>query len=183
MMTKPFDVLDKNQKIFGNYFIEASAGTGKTFTIAHLVLRLLLQSTPPISVKKMGIVTFTKAAASELKKRIKELLKETKDRLENNLPIKIFGLDLDHKEALYRIKMALTEIDSAPISTLHGLCFHILKKNFLNFNNKIFLNKFSFLIVGRKTKTYSTVYAFPLFLIYRILFANIPLFLLDFPAI
>ncbi len=134
MMTKPFDVLDKNQKIFGNYFIEASAGTGKTFTIAHLVLRLLLQSTPPISVKKMGIVTFTKAAASELKKRIKELLKETKDRLENNLPIKIFGLDLDHKEALYRIKMALTEIDSAPISTLHGLCFHILKKNALELN-------------------------------------------------
>jgi ATP-dependent exoDNAse (exonuclease V) beta subunit len=60
MMTKPFDVLDKNQKIFGNYFIEASAGTGKTFTIAHLVLRLLLQSTPPISVKKMGIVIFVK---------------------------------------------------------------------------------------------------------------------------
>ena len=134
MMTKPFDVLDKNQKIFGNYFIEASAGTGKTFTIAHLVLRLLLQSTPPISIKKMGIVTFTKAAASELKKRIKELLKETKDQLENNLPIKIFGLDLDHKEALFRIKMALTEIDSAPISTLHGLCFHILKKNALELN-------------------------------------------------
>ncbi len=48
--------------------IEASAGTGKTFTITHLVLRYLLELRLPIN--KILLVTFTDKATSELKARI-----------------------------------------------------------------------------------------------------------------
>jgi ATP-dependent exoDNAse (exonuclease V) beta subunit len=131
-MTKAFNVLDPNQEIFGNFFIEASAGTGKTFTIAHLVLRLILQSPQPLPMKEFCVVTFTKAAASELKKRIKDLLKETKNSIKNKTSDFLFGLS--QEDALYRVELALFELDQAQISTLHGLCYSILKKNALDFD-------------------------------------------------
>ena len=131
-MTPSFQILDLNQKVYGNFFIEASAGTGKTFTIAHLVLRLILEGPSPLSLKTVGVATFTKAAAAELKKRIKELFLEVKTNLEQGLPLPIYGLTLDTQEALERIKMALIDIESSPITTLHGLCFHILNKHALS---------------------------------------------------
>ena len=57
----------------GRYLIEASAGTGKTYTITHLVLRLILQRVP---VREILVTTFSKAAAAELKARILKLLNE-----------------------------------------------------------------------------------------------------------
>ena len=55
----------------GRYLIEASAGTGKTYTITHLVRALVLTGVP---VRRILVTTFTKAAAAELKDRILELL-------------------------------------------------------------------------------------------------------------
>ena len=52
----------------GRYLIEASAGTGKTYTITHLILRLILKGVP---VRRILVTTFSKAAADELKKRAK----------------------------------------------------------------------------------------------------------------
>ena len=54
-----------------NGIIEASAGTGKTFTIAHLVVELVLADVP---IQDILVVTFTEKAAAELKTRIRELL-------------------------------------------------------------------------------------------------------------
>lgn len=133
-MTLAFDVLNPQQKIYGNFFLEASAGTGKTFTIAHLVVRLICESSPPIPISKIGVVTFTKAAAFELKTRIKELLIKLKEDLENDLPTFIDDKLYDKKELIFRLKGALLDFDFAPISTIHGFCFQILKKHapFLN---------------------------------------------------
>ena len=50
----------------GRYLIEASAGTGKTYTITHLVLRLILEGVP---AERILVTTFSKAAAAELKDR------------------------------------------------------------------------------------------------------------------
>ena len=52
--------------------LEASAGTGKTFSIKHLVLRLIVEQEIPIN--SLLVVTFTKAATAELKSRIREHL-------------------------------------------------------------------------------------------------------------
>lgn len=72
--TSPYPVLDpQNVPIAGNMMIEASAGTGKTYTITLLVLRLLLGvniDTTPKKLPEILIVTFTNAATAELKKRI-----------------------------------------------------------------------------------------------------------------
>ena len=62
----------------GRYLIEASAGTGKTYTITHLVLRLVLTGLP---VRRILVTTFSNAAADELKSRILELLNEELFRL------------------------------------------------------------------------------------------------------
>ena len=59
----------------GRYLIEASAGTGKTFTIAKLVCRLVIEKNIPMS--RLLVTTFTNAAAAELKDRIVKELEET----------------------------------------------------------------------------------------------------------
>ena len=57
----------------GINLIEASAGTGKTYTIVNLVLRLLIgHRCQPLSIDKILVVTFTNAATSELKDRIRQ---------------------------------------------------------------------------------------------------------------
>ncbi|MEZ5315216.1 MAG: UvrD-helicase domain-containing protein [Chlamydiales bacterium] len=66
-----FNVLDPSLSIFENRFLEASAGTGKTFTIENLVIRLLNEKIP---FNQILIVTFTRAATFELKERIRARL-------------------------------------------------------------------------------------------------------------
>lgn len=66
-------------------FLEASAGTGKTFTIEHYLLRSILESSfdeEPLTAQQSLIVTFTRAAATELKDRIQERLKSAYVALE-----------------------------------------------------------------------------------------------------
>lgn len=63
---KPLDLL--NVDLAGTHLIEASAGTGKTYTIASLFLRLLLQGKIPI--QEILVVTYTVPATDELKTRI-----------------------------------------------------------------------------------------------------------------
>ena len=60
----------------GLRLLEASAGTGKTFALAHLVLRLLTEGTHPPAVEQLLVVTFTEAAAAELRDRIARRLQQ-----------------------------------------------------------------------------------------------------------
>jgi ATP-dependent exoDNAse (exonuclease V) beta subunit len=69
-----FDVLDKNQTILGNLLIEASAGTGKTFTIEHTVLRLIKEEKIPLH--KILLLTFTEASQKDLMVRVLGRLKK-----------------------------------------------------------------------------------------------------------
>ena len=70
---KSFDIL--NAPLTGSNLIEASAGTGKTYTIAGIYLRLLLESDIPSD--QILVVTFTRAATEELKDRIRRKLVDT----------------------------------------------------------------------------------------------------------
>jgi len=71
---KGFDVLDKNQSILGSLLIEASAGTGKTFTIEHTVLRLVKEEKIPLH--KILLLTFTEASQKDLMVRVLGRLKK-----------------------------------------------------------------------------------------------------------
>lgn len=93
--------------------IEASAGTGKTYTIENIVLRLILAK---VKLEKILVVTFTEKATGELKKRIRD---------------KIAGLLSDKgisREEKLVLKDSLETFDSAHIFTIHGFCYRILQQ-------------------------------------------------------
>ncbi len=94
--------------------IEASAGTGKTYTITHLVLRYILIQRLPVS--RILLVTFTDKATSELKSRIQEeISRQLTDK-------EISSTD---KELL---NQALRDLHLASIHTIHGFCQRVMKE-------------------------------------------------------
>ncbi len=128
-----FDVLNRNLNVFDRHFLEASAGTGKTFAIEHLVTRLILEGKTSFSLEQILVVTFTRAATRELKKRIRLNLWRAKEQLLDKPAIDYLKAITEKgekavKEALYKIEAALINYDSAQIYTLHGFCHRILNE-------------------------------------------------------
>jgi len=92
--------------------IEASAGTGKTYTIENLVVRFL-EERNDLTIDNLLVVTFTEKATSELKQRIREKIQQ---RLE----------ELSAVPAAGRLQGALEAFDTAPVFTIHGFCQNVL---------------------------------------------------------
>ena len=69
-------------KLNGANLIEASAGTGKTYTISALFLRLILEK--GVSVGEILVVTFTRAATAELKQRLRNALVAAQRYIQTN---------------------------------------------------------------------------------------------------
>lgn len=118
----------------GINLVEAAAGTGKTYNIETLVLRLLLERQLPIT--SLLVVTFTEAAAAELRTRIRKLLLNSFDAVANNQPCQddriprlLRRAEEDGTEPLPLIRRALTDFDDAVISTIHGFCTRVLNEN------------------------------------------------------
>lgn len=123
--------------------IEASAGTGKTYTIGSLYLRLLLKAgennfSRPLNVEEILVVTFTEMATEELKKKIRERITDAIDKLiafaetqdksafKNDEFLTTLCHDLDIFEAIHRLKLAEQNMDLAAIYTIHGFCRRML---------------------------------------------------------
>lgn len=100
---KQFDPFETD--VDRSLFIEASAGTGKTFSIEQITYRLIAES--GYKLDELALVTFTNKAAKELKDRIRGCLKE--------------------KSCHPRIAEALFGIDAAPIFTIHSFCLNWLR--------------------------------------------------------
>lgn len=100
--------------------IEASAGTGKTFTLEHLVVDLLLEGA---RIEQILVVTFTERATAELRARIRAKLEELV-RLDRDVVGERTWLIDDAARA--RLQAALSELDAATISTIHGFCQRVL---------------------------------------------------------
>ncbi|PQP34266.1 exodeoxyribonuclease V subunit beta, partial [Desulfobacteraceae bacterium SEEP-SAG9] len=115
---KPFNLPDA--PLVGTNLIEASAGTGKTFTIAELFLRLIIEKR--LSAEQILVVTFTNAATDELKDRIRRKLVETKTALIRDSQAK-------PTPASQLIQAALNNFDRVPIFTIHGFCQRILSEH------------------------------------------------------
>jgi exodeoxyribonuclease V beta subunit len=127
-----FNVLDRHLRVSQSHCLEASAGTGKTFAIEHLVTRLIIEGETPLLIEEILVVTFTRAATRELKKRIYRNLKAIKEELlKKSSPIDYVQALVEQGEslrALERIEAALICYDRAPIYTLHGCCYRLLKE-------------------------------------------------------
>lgn len=127
-----FDVLSDSLDIFQNYFLEASAGTGKTFAIEQLVVRLVIEGDHPLSLNQILAVTFTREAAREMKNRIRCNLEKLLTQLKNReasfdyLKAILKGGDLAIKKAVQRVHGALICYDEAQIFTIHGFCHQML---------------------------------------------------------
>ncbi|MCE9678827.1 exodeoxyribonuclease V subunit beta [Shewanella sp. AS1] len=119
----------------GSRLIEASAGTGKTFTIAGLYVRLLLgdEQTRPLSCEEILVVTFTNAATGELRDRIRKKIKLAYRRfigipVDDALIEQLYQQTPPDKLALARkrLDLALKSLDEAAIFTIHGFCQRML---------------------------------------------------------
>ncbi len=120
----------------GVNLIEASAGTGKTFTLVMLALRFIVETGLPI--ERLLVVTFTKAATAELKERIRSrlaearlALRQTGTQADSTLARWLMRLPVEPALASRRLALALLDIDKARIFTLHGFCQRILHEQAL----------------------------------------------------
>ncbi len=123
--------------LFGERLIEASAGTGKTYMLVGLYLRLLLglgkeaAYPKPLSAEKILVLTFTEAATEELRDRIRSnihslrlacLCNESEDTLFSALLAQL----QDKKLAAEWLLNAERQMDEAAIYTIHGFCRRML---------------------------------------------------------
>lgn len=97
----------------GNLLVSAAAGSGKTAVLVEHVIDRLLDKEHPISLSSVVLMTFTEAAASEMKERIKARLKEA--FLENRDP---------------HIEREIAELPNANISTIDAFCKRLIQENY-----------------------------------------------------
>ena len=107
-----------------HWVLEASAGTGKTFTLEHLVVDLVLTAGLPL--EQIVIVTFTEAAALELRRRIRQKLQELRDLREDRFKPGRAHWELDDP-ARAKLDAALQAFDRTVISTIHAFCQKVLQ--------------------------------------------------------
>ncbi len=116
--------------------VEASAGTGKTYAIAALYLRLLLEK--GLSVQQILVVTYTKAATAELRDRIRGRIRETLLALQTGeygeepfVQELLAQIDQagEREQAIHKLTLALQEFDEAAIFTMHGFCQRVLTEH------------------------------------------------------
>lgn len=109
--------------------IEASAGTGKTWTISHLVARLLL-SDATLEPHQVLVVTFTNAATDELAARIRRVLGECRAAAldaPGATPAARELIAVVGGDCLPRIENLLTRLDELGVSTIHAWCKRVLE--------------------------------------------------------
>lgn len=142
-MTQQSRPLALSFPLHGSQLIEASAGTGKTFTISALYLRLILghggeqgfdrELLPP----QILVVTFTDAATKELRERIRTRLAEAarffRDELHEADPL-LWQLRDAYPQASWlrcasRLETAVQWMDEAAVSTIHGWCQRMLREH------------------------------------------------------
>ncbi len=129
-MTEPFDVCGPLPT--GVTVLEASAGTGKTWTIAALAARYVAEGTP---LRELLLVTFTRMATGELRDRVRERLVGAEQALARILAgeepgaedelIRLLAAE-DVEQRHDNLARALADFDAATIATTHGFCQEVL---------------------------------------------------------
>ena len=100
--------------LVGTSFIEASAGTGKTYALTTLYLRLLVEH--GLRPADILVVTFTQAATAELRERIRSRIRDA-------------IASAEAEAGAVRLRRALQSFDEAAIFTIHGFCQRTLPEN------------------------------------------------------
>ena len=101
-------------EIEGDVLVMAGAGTGKTHTLVERVLHFALRADRPVPLDRILVVTFTNAAAAELRRRLRDRLTERYEAAPED----------------ERVAAQLARLDCAAISTIHGYCLRLLREHF-----------------------------------------------------
>lgn len=153
-MAHPFEEINLNTKS-ASYLVEASAGTGKTWTIEKLFIKAILSASVSfnsdairINIDQILLVTFTNASAKDLKKRIAKEVTNSINILkkisidENLIDTKCiytkFLKTIDNKTATKLLNVALHNIDTINVHTIHSFCYQLIKTHpvFYEFSHK-----------------------------------------------
>ncbi|MEW8955015.1 helicase-exonuclease AddAB subunit AddA [Clostridium sp.] len=99
-----------------NLLVAAAAGSGKTAVLVERIIRMITDLNNPVDIDKLLVVTFTKAAASEMRERIGDAISK---KLDENPSSKI-------------LQRQLTLLNKSNITTMHSFCLDVIKNNFHN---------------------------------------------------
>ncbi|WP_456405147.1 exodeoxyribonuclease V subunit beta [Thiolapillus sp.] len=129
MNKQPLDII--GLPLQGCQLIEASAGTGKTFSITRIYLRLLLEK--QLDVRNILVMTFTRAATEELRGRIAAELRHALENWGQFDAADDFYQNLSRRyaveEARPLLHRALLFLDEAPVFTIHSFCRRVLDRH------------------------------------------------------
>ncbi|MFO1300487.1 MAG: exodeoxyribonuclease V subunit beta [Burkholderiaceae bacterium] len=127
----------------GLHLLEADAGTGKTWTIAGLVVRALLER--ELGIEQLLVVTFTNAATAELGARIRQRIAQLERLLDDRIEARATAVDepfcvafaagLDDAAALRArsaLRIALARVDEMAVHTIHGFCQRVVDEHALS---------------------------------------------------
>ncbi|CEP35344.1 MULTISPECIES: exodeoxyribonuclease V subunit beta [unclassified Halomonas] len=158
-MSQPAPLNPLSLPLHGSRLIEASAGTGKTFTIALLYVRLVLGGHSvdddtafirPLTPPEILVVTFTNAATQELRERIRNRLVEAAEvfraeDVEGGADPLLLQLRDQYDPATWpacsrRLALAAEWMDEAAVSTIHSWCYRMLREHAFDSGSLFSLN-------------------------------------------
>ena len=130
---RPFDLLGPLPAAGSTTVLEASAGTGKTYTLAALVTRYLAEGAATLD--QMLLITFSRAATQELRERVREQIRDAfaalaGEPVDTSSPLieHLLAGDAEQRNTRRRLLSdALSDFDAATIATTHTFCHLVLK--------------------------------------------------------
>jgi len=126
MNLSPLEHPSQIESLHKSLWIEASAGTGKTYTIEHYIARLLIER-DDLQLSDVLLVTYTEKATGEMKQRVRALLQEKQKEL----------LLEDNAQAAQRLHQMCLKFEQATISTIHGFCKRMIDEENLEFQSEL----------------------------------------------
>ncbi|MEG1311219.1 MAG: helicase-exonuclease AddAB subunit AddA [Romboutsia sp.] len=101
-----------------NLLVAAAAGSGKTAVLVERIIQIITDKDNPIDIDKLLVVTFTNAAASEMRERVGDAI----------------GKALDKDPENKHLQSQLVLLNKASITTIHSFCLEVIKSNFHKIN-------------------------------------------------
>lgn len=101
-----------------NLLVAAAAGSGKTAVLVERIIKMITDEKAPIDIDRLLVVTFTNAAAAEMRERIGRAIE----------------LELDNRKEAVGLQRQLTLLNKASITTIHSFCLNVIRNNFHKLN-------------------------------------------------
>ena len=103
----------------GNLLVSAAAGSGKTAVLVERIISMILDTKEKVDIDKLLVVTFTNAAASEMRERIADAVSKALEE----------ATKLEKKDVIEHLQKQILFLNKATITTIHSFCLDVIKNN------------------------------------------------------